>query len=87
MVYWDRQRFPNFINLNLKVMKRLSLVFALSLNLTAVQLYAQEICNNGRDDDNDGFIDCYDTDCAVSTFCKGFYLGDDALCEATHPAF
>src|SRR5688572_1003860 len=68
-------------------MKKAAILFALSLNLMAAQLVAQEICNNGRDDDNDGFIDCYDTDCAVSTFCKGFYLGDDALCEATPPAF
>ena len=68
-------------------MKTLLILCALSFNLVAVQLSAQEICNNGRDDDNDGFIDCYDTDCSVSTFCKGFYLGDDALCEATPPAF
>ncbi|MDQ2657661.1 MAG: hypothetical protein M3Y60_09595, partial [Bacteroidota bacterium] len=68
-------------------MKRLLILCALGLNLMALPLSAQEICNNGRDDDNDGFIDCYDTDCAVSTFCKGFYLGDDALCEATPPAF
>ncbi|MGC1244147.1 MAG: gliding motility-associated C-terminal domain-containing protein [Chryseosolibacter sp.] len=66
-------------------MKRLLVLC--SLVLMAMQVSAQEICNNGRDDDNDGFIDCYDTDCSVSTFCKGFYLGDDALCEATPPAF
>lgn len=68
-------------------MKRLLILCAFGLVLTAVPLSAQEICNNGRDDDGDGFIDCYDTDCSVSTFCKGFYLGDDALCEATPPAF
>lgn len=68
-------------------MKKRTILCAVVFNLAALQLSAQEICNNGRDDDNDGFIDCYDTDCSVSTFCKGFYLGDDALCEATPPAF
>lgn len=68
-------------------MKSLLVLCMLGLGLNATQLFAQEICNNGRDDDNDGFIDCYDTDCAVSTFCKDFYLGDEALCEATPPAF
>ena len=27
----------------------------------------KEICNNGIDDDNDGFIDCEDLDCLKST--------------------
>jgi len=70
-----------------KVMKKLLILCALGFSLMAGSASAQEICNNGRDDDNDGFIDCYDTDCAVSTFCKGFYLGDEAMCEATPPAF
>lgn len=68
-------------------MKRLLILCVLGFNLMGFTLSAQEICNNGRDDDNDGFIDCYDTDCSVSTFCKGFYLGDEAMCEATPPAF
>jgi hypothetical protein len=68
-------------------MSRLILLCTVGFTLMFVPLCAQEICNNGRDDDSDGFIDCYDRDCSVSTFCKGFYLGDDALCEATPPAF
>ncbi|GGD35806.1 MULTISPECIES: hypothetical protein [Flavobacterium] len=28
-----------------------------------------EICNNGIDDDGDGFIDCDDFDCNESPFC------------------
>ncbi len=68
-------------------MKRLFILCSLCFNLFAAPLIAQEICNNGVDDDNDGFIDCYDNDCAVSTFCKDFYLGDEAVCEATPPAF
>lgn len=68
-------------------MKRLLILCTLGFMLISSSLLAQEICNNGRDDDGDGFIDCYDTDCAVSTFCKGFYMGDEAYCEATPPAF
>ncbi|MEX2233148.1 MAG: VCBS repeat-containing protein, partial [Cyclobacteriaceae bacterium] len=68
-------------------MKRLLVLCTLGFTLIAMPLSAQEICNNGRDDDNDGFIDCYDNNCSASTFCKGFYLGEDALCEATPPAF
>lgn len=36
--------------------------FGLSLPLAA-----QEICGNGLDDDNDGFIDCFDPDCSGAT--------------------
>lgn len=30
-----------------------------------------EICDNGMDDDGDGFIDCRDSDCASLSFCLG----------------
>lgn len=66
-------------------MKRYVVLSVLISVLSAA--YGQEICNNGKDDDGDGFIDCYDKDCAVSTFCKDFYLGDEATCEAIPPAF
>lgn len=56
-------------------------------SLAVITASAQEICNNGRDDDGDGFIDCYDNNCSVSTFCKDFFLGEDAQCEVTPPAF
>ena len=38
----------------------------LVLNVSAV---GPEICNNGRDDDGDGFIDCADSDCAADPSC------------------
>lgn len=67
-------------------MKRLLVWLVLTLGgLTS--LNAQEICNNGRDDDGDGFIDCYDNSCSASTFCKDFFLGEEAECEVTPPAF
>jgi hypothetical protein len=67
-------------------MKRFTVLLVLCLSaVTAMK--AQEICNNGSDDDGDGFIDCYDKDCSVSTFCKDFFLGEDAKCQVTPPAF
>jgi PKD domain len=38
--------------------------FFILFMLLNISLYAQvEVCNNNRDDDNDGFIDCADPDC------------------------
>lgn len=34
------------------------------------QISAQEICDNGIDDDNDGFIDCVDSDCENFIGCE-----------------
>ncbi|HEX5169446.1 MAG TPA: gliding motility-associated C-terminal domain-containing protein [Cyclobacteriaceae bacterium] len=48
---------------------------------------AQEICDNGIDDDFDGFIDCYDPDCSNHSWCDGFYIGNDVLCEAVPSQF
>ncbi len=40
---------------------------------TAIFLHAQEICNNGIDDDGDGLIDCYDPDCGGKLVCDSFF--------------
>ncbi|MDH4058989.1 MAG: hypothetical protein OEU76_09495, partial [Cyclobacteriaceae bacterium] len=48
---------------------------------------AQEICNNSIDDDGDGFIDCYDGECASQSPCDGSFLGNDANCEVTPSQF
>ena len=37
--------------------------------------FGQEICNNGIDDDNDGYIDCYDSDCSGNLLCDDAFLG------------
>ena len=39
---------------------------------------AQEICDNGIDDDGDGLIDCFDGDCSGVTDCSTFYFGKDS---------
>ena len=39
---------------------------------------AQEVCDNGIDDDGDGLVDCFDPDCQnSSTGCVDFYFGAD----------
>jgi hypothetical protein len=43
---------------------KLSLVLLVLATLCSFQVAAQEICDNGIDDDADGFIDCNDTDCS-----------------------
>ena len=46
--------------------------------------FAQEICNNGIDDDNDGYVDCYDPDSQndPNCDCSGIVLGAPAvLCD------
>ncbi len=40
-----------------------------------------EICNNGIDDDGDGFIDCADPDCFTSPFCFSMCID---LCTASN---
>ncbi len=55
---------------------RLSRIFIFaSCLLLPASVFAQELCNNGLDDDNDGFTDCYDSDCAQQGNCNGFFYG------------
>jgi hypothetical protein len=41
------------------------------LTLSAAPDHAQEICNNGIDDDGDDKIDCQDSNCASKPICQG----------------
>lgn len=44
----------------------------------------QENCFNGRDDDGDGLVDCYDPDCCGDDVCEDFYYADCPIdCEYT----
>ncbi|MEQ8245937.1 gliding motility-associated C-terminal domain-containing protein [Fulvivirga sp.] len=67
-------------------MKKLFFISAFVLAVGMVS-QAQEICDDGIDNDGDGFIDCFDPDCANSSVCDGFYTGNDASCEAVPSAF
>jgi large repetitive protein len=67
--------------------KFLYYLVVLQLCFSGFSVFAQEICNDGIDNDGDGFIDCFDSDCANSSECDGFYTGNDASCEAIPSAF
>ncbi len=46
--------------------------------------FCDEICGNGRDDDGDGLVDCYDPDCCGDAVCEDFYYADCPIdCEYT----
>ncbi|MBK6263844.1 gliding motility-associated C-terminal domain-containing protein [Marivirga sp. S37H4] len=63
-------------------------IFLLVLPLLSISyVNAQEICDDGIDNDGDGFIDCFDSDCSENSACDGFYLGNDASCEAVPSDF
>jgi hypothetical protein len=77
-------------------MKRLFFLIVLCSFLSAVQTFGQVVgcvpvlaeeddsptgCNNGIDDDCDGFIDCFDTQCADEIVCDGGYVGNDDGCK------
>ncbi len=48
--------------------------------------FAQESnCGNGIDDDGDGFIDCYDGDCAANATCINSFIGVDKPCQTPPP--
>ena len=67
--------------------KLIGLLVAFLLVSTYAIAQSAEICNNGIDDDADGFIDCYDSDCVNFASCAGGYVGNDANCEAKPSSF
>ncbi len=70
-------------------MKRLLYVLVFCASIYTIPAYAQvkEICANSIDDDGDGFIDCFDGECAKETVCSGGYIGNDLNCEAKPSEF
>ncbi|MEJ0030370.1 MAG: VCBS repeat-containing protein [Bacteroidota bacterium] len=65
----------------------LTLALCLITFFATAQATGVEICNNGIDDDGDGFIDCYDGSCANVGTCDGTFLGNDAKCQAQPAQF
>lgn len=51
-------------------------IFSAFLGLLSLALPAQEICNDGIDNDGDGKTDCYDPECSGKSVCDGFYYGN-----------
>src|SRR5690606_26158634 len=68
-------------------MKKFLCLMAMFVFFCALSASAQEICANGIDDDGDGFIDCFDGDCANQVVCTGGYIGNDLNCEAIPSEF
>lgn len=63
-------------------MKRIIFLWLFCLSAVASFSQATEICDDGIDNDGDGFIDCYDPDCSNFGKCNGTFLGNDVLCQA-----
>jgi gliding motility-associated-like protein len=66
-------------------MLKKTLLILLTLISSALAGFAQEICNNGIDDDGDGLIDCYDPQCNGNPDCSDFFYGKPALSCTTNP--
>jgi len=54
---------------------------SVDLTLSVVDDRQLEICNNGKDDDFDGFTDCADRKCATSQFCANSVCKPDATID------
>lgn len=68
-----------------QTINRTSLLIPLFI-LLSLAAWSQEICNNGIDDDGDGFIDCYDKKCLNQSACTNFFIKDTG-CEARPDTF
>ena len=71
------------------MLKHLFLLFFIAISFFS---YAQEggiagNCGDGRDNDGDGFVDCYDKECSAELICEDFYLNNDATCEVKPDSF
>ena len=61
---------------NINITQRIVTILLICLSS---HLSAQEICNNGIDDDNDGLIDCVDNDCSNFVDCEEIIPCDNSL--------
>lgn len=61
-------------------------LFSLLICLVAASsVFAQvEVCDDGLDNDNDGFVDCYDPDCASFAGCDDIFVGNNG-CQIDPP--
>ncbi|MEP2026858.1 MAG: hypothetical protein ABJH98_08565, partial [Reichenbachiella sp.] len=56
-------------------------IIILILCLISNRLLAQEICDDGIDNDSNGFVDCYDSACSGTDECSEFYFGNSVVCD------
>ncbi len=70
-------------------------IILLSILLLSFNLFAQTadeagLCDNGIDDDQDGFVDCFDSDCNLDPGqCSDFFFGNKLACNSVteNPTF
>ncbi|GHN01017.1 hypothetical protein WSM22_25060 [Cytophagales bacterium WSM2-2] len=72
---------------NLTRMKKIVGFVGLLVLISSLAFSQESNCTDGIDNDGDGFIDCYDSECAANAACKGGYVGNDANCEAKPSTF
>ena len=61
--------------------------FTVLLILLSLLSFGQEICNDGIDNDGDGFIDCFDKKCSNNAACSVNYTGNNPACQAIPSSF
>jgi len=67
------------------LLKVASLLFLLSV-FNPNTIFGQEICDDGIDNDGDGLIDCYDSDCSSNSNCSDFFFNTQAPdCQLSVP--
>ncbi len=54
---------------------KLRTISIIIVSLISFAAYTQEIANNGIDDDNDGYVDCFDSELYGTADCGSFYFG------------
>ncbi|MEL7006892.1 MAG: hypothetical protein AAFN93_29855, partial [Bacteroidota bacterium] len=64
----------------MKINSKIALLFFTGL-ITIDSLAQENICDDGIDNDNDGFVDCFDSDCSGSASCTDFFFGNSVVCE------
>ncbi|MEM6768777.1 MAG: VCBS repeat-containing protein, partial [Bacteroidota bacterium] len=63
------------------------LLFSAFITFSLVSHAQETSCSDGIDNDGDGLIDCYDTDCGGTVDCAAFYYGvEPPSCQFIPPA-
>ncbi|MBL4657500.1 MAG: hypothetical protein JKX73_05825, partial [Flavobacteriales bacterium] len=61
-------------------------LLTIALYFCGFNIHAQEICNNGVDDNGDGLVDCYDPLCDGTPVCNYYFTGKPVIdCKIIPP--
>ncbi len=67
-------------SINMRSYQKLFLLFIFTFTSAMLLAQAPEACNDGLDNDGDGLIDCFDSDCATSGDCDDSFFGNSVAC-------